>query len=212
MGFEVSHLSSRRIVVANLGSIPHYKLLTKRKQKLSSPPTEMVPHRRPRQTSRREDCHIVRNARVQPTASSVTIQAQVAPSSGPPVSSRTIRRRLAEGHLESRCSLRVLPLTPTHRCLRLEWCHVRGNWSAAEWNQIVFRDESRFNLSSDDNRVRVSQEPFFNKTMLGLTRQGWHKTVSALLLLFLGLSDPQICLQSSISGIIWDGELVIRRV
>ncbi|GFY21771.1 transposable element Tcb1 transposase [Trichonephila clavipes] len=44
---------------------------------------------------------------------------------------------------------------PTHRCLRLEWCHTRGHWSAAEWNWIVFHDESRFNLSSDDNRVRV---------------------------------------------------------
>ncbi|GFW95334.1 uncharacterized protein TNCV_2970561 [Trichonephila clavipes] len=32
-----------------------------------------------------------------------------------------------------------------------------------------------------------SQEPFFNKTMLGLTRQGYHKTISALLLPFL---DP----------------------
>ncbi|GFU32425.1 transposable element Tcb2 transposase [Trichonephila clavipes] len=118
-----------------------------------------------------------------------------------------------------------------------------GNWTAAEWNQVVFSDESRFNLSSDDNRVRVwrprgeclnpafvfqrytaptasvmvwgaiayntrlplvlirgtttscnhtcchscngSQEPFFNKTMLGLTLQGCHKTISALLLLFL---------------------------
>ncbi|GFT75731.1 transposable element Tcb2 transposase [Trichonephila clavipes] len=44
---------------------------------------------------------------------------------------------------------------PTHRRLRLEWCRARGNWTAAEWNQIVFSDESRFNLSSDDNRVRV---------------------------------------------------------
>ncbi|GFY08805.1 uncharacterized protein TNCV_4659981 [Trichonephila clavipes] len=34
-----------------------------------------------------------------------------------------------------------------------------------------------------------------------------HKTVSALLLPFLGLPDPQICLQLNISGIIWDGEL-----
>ncbi|GFW64258.1 uncharacterized protein TNCV_2415091 [Trichonephila clavipes] len=40
--------------------------------------------RRPRLTSRREDRHI-----------------------GPLVSSRTIRRRLAEGHLGSRCPLRV---------------------------------------------------------------------------------------------------------
>ncbi|GFV56024.1 transposable element Tcb2 transposase [Trichonephila clavipes] len=74
---------------------------------------------------------------------------------GDPVSSRTIRRHLAEGHLGSRRPLRVLPLTPTDRRLRLEWCRARGNWTAAEWNQVVFSDESRFNLSSDDNRVSV---------------------------------------------------------
>ncbi|GFS79569.1 uncharacterized protein TNCV_2370651 [Trichonephila clavipes] len=54
--------------------------------------------------------------------------------------------------------------------------------------------------------------PFFNNTMLSLTRQGCHKTVSALLLSFLGLPGLHICLQSSISGIIWDGELGIPRV
>ncbi|GFV66058.1 transposable element Tcb2 transposase [Trichonephila clavipes] len=51
---------------------------------------------RPRETSRRKDRHLVRNARVQSTASSAAIQAQV-----------------------------------------------------------IFSDESRFNLSSEDNRVRV---------------------------------------------------------
>ncbi|GFX46443.1 transposable element Tcb2 transposase [Trichonephila clavipes] len=109
---------------------------------------------RPLQSSRREH-HIVKNARVQPTTSSAAIPAQVAPSLGAPVFSRTMRRSLAEGHLGSRRPLRVLPLTPTHRRLRLEWCHARGNWTAVEWNQVVFSDESRFNLSSDDNRVRV---------------------------------------------------------
>ncbi|GFX40122.1 transposable element Tcb2 transposase [Trichonephila clavipes] len=151
------------------------------------------------------------------------------------------------------------------------WFHARGNWSAAEWYQVDFSDESRFNLSRDDNRVRVwrprgerlnpafalkrhtaptagvmvcgaiaynTRSPpvlirgtmkaqwyvhdilqthvlpgaIFNKTTLGLTRQGCHKTVSALLLPILGLPDPQIYLQSSISGIIWDGELGIPRV
>ncbi|PRD29592.1 UNVERIFIED_CONTAM: hypothetical protein NCL1_28910 [Trichonephila clavipes] len=57
-----------------------------------------------------------------------------------------------------------------------------------------------------------SQEPFLNKIMLGLTRQGCNKTVYALLQSLLGLPDPQIYLQSSISGIIWDGELGIPRV
>ncbi|GFY01220.1 transposable element Tcb2 transposase [Trichonephila clavipes] len=99
-------------------------------------PVEAIGH--PRQTSRREDHHIVRNARMQTTTSSAAIQAQVAPSLGAPVSSRTIRRRLAEGHLGSRRPLSVLPLTPTHRRLRLEWCRARGNWTAVEWNQVVF--------------------------------------------------------------------------
>ncbi|GFU61425.1 transposable element Tcb2 transposase [Trichonephila clavipes] len=66
----------------------------------------------PRQTSSREDRHILRNARVQ-------------------------TRCLAEGHLESRRPLRVLPLTPTHQRLRLECCRARGNWTAAEWNQVL---------------------------------------------------------------------------
>ncbi|GFW27304.1 transposable element Tcb2 transposase [Trichonephila clavipes] len=62
-----------------------------------------------------------------PTASSAAIQAQVAPSLRAPVCSRNIRRRLAEGQWGPWCSLSVLPLTPTHRRLRLEWCHARGN-------------------------------------------------------------------------------------
>ncbi|GFX15289.1 transposable element Tcb2 transposase [Trichonephila clavipes] len=79
---------------------------------------------RPQQTSHRENRHIVINARVQPTASLTAIQAQVAPSLGAHVSFRTIRRRLSEGHLGSRRPLRVLPLTPTHRRVRLEWCRA----------------------------------------------------------------------------------------
>ncbi|GFY10505.1 hypothetical protein TNCV_2565331 [Trichonephila clavipes] len=39
-----------------------------------------------------------------------------------------------------------------------------------------------------------------------------HKTVSALLLPFLDLPDPQIRVQSSIYGIIWDGGSGIPRV
>ncbi|GFS54720.1 uncharacterized protein TNCV_2749751 [Trichonephila clavipes] len=61
-------------------------------------------------------------AKILPTASSAAIQAQVAPSLGTPVSSRTVRRRRTEGHLGSQHPLHVLPLSPTHRRLRLEWC------------------------------------------------------------------------------------------
>ncbi|GFU96766.1 transposable element Tcb1 transposase [Trichonephila clavipes] len=40
-------------------------------------------------------------------------------------------------------------------CLRLKWYPAQGNWTAAEWNQVIFSDESKFYLSSDENRVRV---------------------------------------------------------
>ncbi|GFS81603.1 transposable element Tcb2 transposase [Trichonephila clavipes] len=106
---------------------------------------------RSRQTNRREDRHIVRNGHVQTAASSGAIQATVATS----LSSRTIRRCVAEIHFGKRHPLRLPPLTPTHRRLHLEWCRPRGIWTAAEWKQGVFSDESRFNLSSDDNRIRV---------------------------------------------------------
>ncbi|GFX48407.1 uncharacterized protein TNCV_4614031 [Trichonephila clavipes] len=45
-----------------------------------------------------------------------------------------------------------------------------------------------------------SQEPFFNKTMPGLTRQECHKTVSALLLSFLGLPDPRFVSERAYLG------------
>ncbi|GFT91263.1 transposable element Tcb2 transposase [Trichonephila clavipes] len=109
----------------------------------------------PRQTSRRDVRHIVRNARVQPTASTAAILAHVIPLLRALVSSGTIQRRLAEGHLGARYPLRVLTLTSTQRRLRLEWCYARRNLTAGEWNQVVFSDESRFNLRSDDNRVHV---------------------------------------------------------
>ncbi|GFV42723.1 HTH_Tnp_Tc3_2 domain-containing protein [Trichonephila clavipes] len=81
----------------------------------------------PRQTSRRKDSHIVKNARTQPTASSAAIQAQITPSLGSPVSSQTIQMRLPEGHVGWRLPLRVLSLTPNHRRFRLEWCRARGS-------------------------------------------------------------------------------------
>ncbi|PRD27477.1 UNVERIFIED_CONTAM: hypothetical protein NCL1_35241 [Trichonephila clavipes] len=71
-----------------------------------------------------------------------------------------------KGHLGSRRPLHVQPLTPTHQRLRLEWCHTRGNWTAAEWNQVVFSDGSKFNLSIEDNCVREWRPREFRNTSL----------------------------------------------
>ncbi|GFX99813.1 transposable element Tcb2 transposase [Trichonephila clavipes] len=102
----------------NAYSVPIESAESFTKQKLRTLSTDQSSRRLPHR----------KKSYVQPTASSAAIQAQVAPSLGAPVSSRTIRRRLTEGHLVSWCPLRVLLLTPpsptAHRRLRLEWCRA----------------------------------------------------------------------------------------
>ncbi|GFT27074.1 transposable element Tcb1 transposase [Trichonephila clavipes] len=47
-----------------------------------------------------------------------------------------------------------LPLSQNHRRLRQQWCDERRMW-AAEWNEVVFTDESRICLQHHDGRIRV---------------------------------------------------------
>ncbi|GFX87857.1 transposable element Tcb2 transposase [Trichonephila clavipes] len=72
---------------------------------------------------------------------------------------QTISRHLAEANLKSKRPFRALPLTPEHRQLRLEWCQARSMWNVTDWQKVVFSDESRFVLGTDDNRVRVWRRP-----------------------------------------------------
>ncbi|GFW91527.1 hypothetical protein TNCV_3376901 [Trichonephila clavipes] len=71
----------------------------------------------------------------------------------------TISRHLAEANLKSKRPFRTLPLTPEHRQLRLQWCQARSIWNVTDWQKVVFSDESRFVLGTDDNRAEVPRLP-----------------------------------------------------
>ncbi|GFV90856.1 transposable element Tc1 transposase [Trichonephila clavipes] len=90
----------------------------------------------------RSEC-VVRNCWEQWTREGVAIVPQ------------TISRHLAEESLKSKRPFRELPLTPEHRQLRLQWCQARSMWNVTYWQKVVFSDEFRFVLETDDNRVRV---------------------------------------------------------
>ncbi|GFW51961.1 transposable element Tcb1 transposase [Trichonephila clavipes] len=70
------------------------------------------------------------------------------------VSAHTIRCHLQHSGLSARCPLLGLPLTQNHRRLRRQWCDERRMW-VAEWNRVVFTDESRICLQHHDGRIRV---------------------------------------------------------
>ncbi|GFX88068.1 transposable element Tcb2 transposase [Trichonephila clavipes] len=108
-----------------------------------------------RKTTRRQDRRIVRQALVDPRVIRSTIRADV----GVAIVPQTISRHLAEVNLKSKRPFRALPLTPEHRQLRLQWCQARSMWNITDWQKVVFSDESRFVLGTDDNRVRVWRHP-----------------------------------------------------
>ncbi|GFX48443.1 HTH_Tnp_Tc3_2 domain-containing protein [Trichonephila clavipes] len=131
---------------------------------------------RPQQTSRRENHHIVENAHVH--TSSAAIQAQAAPSLGTPVSSRAIRRRLAEGHLGSRHPLRVLPLTPTHQRFHLSGVpHEETGWQ---------QNGNRSSLATNPDSISAGPRSHFSTRQCsashgkGVTRLSPHFYYSSL--------------------------------
>ncbi|GFX21550.1 transposable element Tcb1 transposase [Trichonephila clavipes] len=103
-----------------------------------------------RNTTRSEDQRIVRQALVDPTVTRSTIRAEV----GVAIVPQTISRHLSEANLKSKRPFRALPLTSA-----TEWCQDRSMWNVTDWQKVVFSDESRFVLGTDDNRVRVWRRP-----------------------------------------------------
>ncbi|GFW46098.1 HTH_Tnp_Tc3_2 domain-containing protein [Trichonephila clavipes] len=110
---------------------------------------------RPRSTADQEDRLIVRSTVTALDSSLSTIRRVTRTR----VSPMTLHRRLTERNLRSYRPLRQLPLTPAHCRARLQWCLNRSGWNHAYWGRIVFSDESRFQLCSDDHRRRVWKWP-----------------------------------------------------
>ncbi|GFW90880.1 transposable element Tc1 transposase [Trichonephila clavipes] len=70
------------------------------------------------------------------------------------MSASSIRGRLLHRRLRARMPLYRIPLTANHGRLRLQWTQEHRAWQA-DWDQVVFSDESRFYLSEHDGRIRV---------------------------------------------------------
>ncbi|GFU23482.1 transposable element Tc1 transposase [Trichonephila clavipes] len=107
-----------------------------------------------RETTRRDDQRIVRK-HCGPHSDSFNDTFRRRSSNCP----QTISRYLAEANLKSKRPFRALPLTLEHRQPRLQWCQARSMWNVTDWKKVVFSDESRFVLGTDDNHVRVLRCP-----------------------------------------------------
>ncbi|UYV62946.1 SPR [Cordylochernes scorpioides] len=105
----------------------------------------------PQCTTLRADRQIVHMVVTDRSVTSRTVAQHIQSVTHHSLSARTIRRRLQLSGLSARPSLLRLPVTQNHRRLRRQWCDERRMWTA-EWNEIVFTDESRFCLQHHDDR------------------------------------------------------------
>ena len=105
-------------------------------------------------TTAQDDRHLVLTVVTDRTASSTVLSRRWSTATGFDLSASTIRRRLLRARLVASIPLRRLPLSREHECLKLQWARERCHWRA-EWRNVVFSDESRFNMSYSDGRIRV---------------------------------------------------------
>ena len=101
-----------------------------------------------------DDRHLVHMAVTDRTASSTVLNQNWSTATGLDLSASTVCRRVLRAGLVACMPLCRLPLYRDYQCLRLQWAYERCYWRA-EWRNVMFLDESRFNMSYDDDHIRV---------------------------------------------------------
>nr|CAH7769952.1 unnamed protein product [Callosobruchus chinensis] len=113
---------------------------------------------RPTVSTRREDRYIAQLARRERSVTVPVLKSQFQRTFIRVISTAAIRRRVSTSGLRCRRPLRVALLTARHRTARLQWARAHQDWLLPQWRNVLFSDESRFGLVSDDYRERVRRE------------------------------------------------------
>ncbi|GFX72297.1 transposable element Tcb1 transposase [Trichonephila clavipes] len=109
----------------------------------------------PQCTTSREGRQIVRMSVMDRSVTSRTVAQHIESVTHHSVSASTIQCRLQQSGLSARRPLLGLLLTQNHKRLHRQWCDERRMWAVAEWNEVVFTDESRICLQHHDGRILV---------------------------------------------------------
>ena len=110
---------------------------------------------RKRITTKREDRLITQISLADRTKTTPRIQASLGEHHGRALSVSTIQRRLREVGLKAYRARKKPRLTQQHRRKRFEFAMKHRHWTVADWSNVVFSDESRFQLFRNDGRPFV---------------------------------------------------------
>lgn len=71
------------------------------------------------------------------------------------VSRSTISRRLKEVGLIERAGVKKPLITAKNRKARLKFARKHEHWTEADWREVLFSDESKFQLFGSDDRTTI---------------------------------------------------------
>ena len=110
---------------------------------------------RPRETTSRQDRHVTLIHLHNRFVTAVDTARRTLGICNNIISDQTVRNRLRQSGLRSRRPLKGMELKRRHRIARLQWARARLRWMRNIWQNILFSDESKFNLKFSDGRMRI---------------------------------------------------------
>lgn len=105
---------------------------------------------RPRITNILVDRNIVRTSRNNPRLTASDIAREIWSPNEPNPSLRTIRRRLQSANLHGRRPVKKPFISAKNRKARIEWARTHLHWTRAQWETVIWSDESKFCLYGTD--------------------------------------------------------------
>lgn len=114
---------------------------------------------RPRKLTERERVQVVRKVKVDPKITSTQLAANIKEDFGKDVHPKTVRRMLHEAGYNSRVARRKPLISATNRKKRMSYAKQFGNEPCSFWDQVLFSDESKFNIFQSDGHSRVWRKP-----------------------------------------------------
>lgn len=107
---------------------------------------------RPRKTTPHLDRVITRTSKQDPKKNAVDISKEIAEDHGVKISAKTVGRRLDALGLHARAPVKKPYVSPKNRMRRIEFANKYQNWTTKDWSNVVWTDESKFNLFGSDGR------------------------------------------------------------
>lgn len=114
---------------------------------------------RRRKTSARDDRFMVLAALRNRHQTAVNVNNHLREVRNVQISEWTVRRRLRDANLKAYRPATGPKLAPRHKQARLQYSRNHVDWTLGDWSRVLFTDESRICLSSDDRRGRVLRRP-----------------------------------------------------